>query len=57
MKDRGTTASAVYGLGFIGALIYYLQHATSLWLGIAGVVKAVIWPAILVYQTLSLFKL
>lgn len=39
----------VYGLGFIGALIYFLFHATSFWLGLLGILKAIVWPAMLVY--------
>lgn len=49
--------NAVYGLGFIGALIYFLQHATSLTVGILGILKALVWPAILVYKILELLKL
>ena len=41
---------AVYGLGFIGALIYFIQHATTFWIGALGVLKAVVWPAFLVYK-------
>jgi hypothetical protein len=43
------SASAVYGLGFIGAVIYYISVATSFWAGALGVLKAIVWPAFLVY--------
>ncbi|MFA5927239.1 MAG: hypothetical protein WCT32_04090 [Patescibacteria group bacterium] len=46
--------SAVYGLGFIGALVYYISTATSFGMGVLGVLKAIVWPAILVYQALEL---
>ncbi len=46
-------ASAVYGLGFIGAAIYYISHATSFWVGVLGFLKALIWPALLVYELLK----
>ena len=46
----GAPSSAVYGLGFIGALIYFLTHATTFWVGVLGVVKAIFWPAVLVYE-------
>jgi len=45
---------AVYGLGLIGALVYYIQHADSFWVGVVGVAKALIWPAMLVYKLLGL---
>ena len=44
---------AVYGFGFIGALIYFMQHSTTLWMGVVGVFKAMVWPAMLVYKLLG----
>ncbi len=45
-----------YGLGFVGALIYYIQHATSFFNGCLGFLKALVWPAILVYKLLEFLK-
>lgn len=47
--------SAVYGLGFVGAVVYFIQHATSFWMGVVGVLKALVWPAFIVYETLKYF--
>jgi hypothetical protein len=47
------TGGAFYGLGFIGAAVYYISTATSLWIGFVGFLKALVWPAFLVYE---LFK-
>jgi len=52
MSDRhggAAGAGAVYGLGFIGALIYFIQTAHSFWDGLYGVFQAFVWPAYLVY--------
>lgn len=46
---------AIYGLGFIGAAIYYIQAATGFWMGVLGVLKAIVWPAFLVYELLRWF--
>jgi hypothetical protein len=46
-------AGALYGLGFLGAVVYYLQVATSFWMGLLGIVKALFWPAFLVYEVLK----
>ena len=43
-------SSAVYGLGFIGAAVYFISHATGVWMGFIGFLKALVWPAFLVYQ-------
>jgi hypothetical protein len=50
-------SSAVYGLGFIGAAIYFISQAESLWPGVLGFLKALVWPAFLVYEALKYFSL
>jgi hypothetical protein len=47
------TSGAVYGLGLIGAAIYFIGHATTFWAGVLGFLKAVVWPVLLVYQALK----
>lgn len=54
MKGGG---EAVYGLGFIGALIYFLEHASTFGEGVLGVLKALVWPAFIVYKLLGFLKL
>ncbi len=46
---------ALYGLGFIGALVYYLSTATSFWMGVLGILKSIIWPVFFVYGGLKFF--
>ena len=46
-------AGAVYGLGFIGAAVYYISTATGFWIGVLGFLKAIVWPAFLVYEALK----
>ena len=45
--------SALYGLGLIGAAIYYISYATGFWSGVLGFLKALVWPAFLVYEALK----
>ena len=47
------SSNAVYGLGLIGAAIYYISTATSFWMGLLGFLKALVWPAFLVYEALK----
>lgn len=44
------TGSCIYFLGFVGAAIYYISIATGFWNGVWGVIKALVWPAILVFK-------
>lgn len=47
----------VYGLGIVGALFYFIQHATSFGDGLLGVLKAIVWPALVVFKLLGFLKL
>jgi hypothetical protein len=53
----GAAGGAVYGLGLIGALIYFIQSATSFWDGAYGVFQALVWPAYFVYEMFRFLKL
>lgn len=53
----GGAAGAVYGLGFIGALIYYIQGSQTFLEGVVGFLKALVWPAFLIYRVLQLLKM
>jgi hypothetical protein len=50
---REHSNNAVYGLGLIGALVYYIQQADGFWMGVVGIIKAILWPAFLVYELLK----
>ncbi|MFI5264724.1 MAG: hypothetical protein ACHQM6_09435 [Candidatus Kapaibacterium sp.] len=54
---NASISSGTYGLGLIGALVYYIQHATSFGDGVLGFLKALIWPAMLVYNLLEHLKM
>jgi hypothetical protein len=50
---RGGASEAVYGLGMIGAWIYYFGHAATFWIGVLGFLKGIVWPAILVFEAMQ----
>ncbi len=56
MKDQGMWGG-IYGMGFVGAVIYFIQHALSFWEGVFGFIKAVFWPATLMYKLLEYLKM
>lgn len=51
--NHNASAGAVYGLGLIGAAIYYISTACTFWLGVLGFLKAIVWPVFLVYEALK----
>ena len=50
---KGASSAPIYGLGFIGALVYYLGSATTFWMGVLSFFKAIVWPAMLVYEAMK----
>ena len=52
--NNNLTSGSIYGLAFIGAVI---QHASSFWEGVLGILKAAVWPAVLMYKLLEFLKL
>ena len=50
---RGGSSDAIYGMGLIGAWIYYISTATTFWMGVLGIFKGIFWPAFLVYEVLK----
>jgi hypothetical protein len=54
---HGCSNGAIYGLGFIGAVVYYISHATGFWMGVLGFLKALIWPVFVVHGLLKFMGL
>ncbi len=50
----GGASDTVYGLGVIGAWVYYFKRATTFREGVLGFLKGIVWPAFFVYELLKL---
>lgn len=49
-NNYGPSPSCVYGLGFVGAAVYFISNATGFWVGVLGFLKAMVWPAFFVFE-------
>ncbi len=49
------TAGALYFVGFIGSMVYWMQAATNFGAVITGFLKSMVWPAYIVYKLLESF--
>lgn len=57
-RYRGNADSGLlYILGVIGGAVYYLQQAETFWIGVLGLLKAFIWPAMLVYELFGFLEM
>jgi hypothetical protein len=54
MKMRRGGGSPVYFFGGIGAAVYYLHTTTGFGPSVVALLKAIVWPAFLVYHLLGL---
>lgn len=52
----GAMCGGIYGLVFLGAAVYFVQHAETFWMGVLGIIKAAIWPALIIYKILGLLQ-
>jgi hypothetical protein len=52
-NQNNHSGNVIYGLGFIGAAVFYISQAASFWPGVLGFLKAIVWPAFLVYDALK----
>ena len=50
-------SGGVYGMAFLGALVYYIRHAATFGAAVLGFLKAVFWPAVMMYKVLELLKM
>lgn len=53
VNSQGGSSGAVYGLGLIGAWVFYIGRAASLQEGVRGFFKGLVWPAFMVYDLLA----
>ena len=57
MGDGNTRAAAgggaIYGLGVIGAWVYFWQQADGFWEFVWAVVQGFFWPAFMVYEAFA----
>lgn len=55
-RHKSNTGNAIYGIGIMGAVFYYLQHPPvgEIFLTI---IKVLLWPAFVAYRLLETFGL
>lgn len=53
----GAPFGGIYLLTIIGAAVYFIQQADGFWEGVLGLLKALVWPAFVIYRALELLNL
>lgn len=57
VQNSTSSGGAFYGLGLIGALVYYISAADGFWEVILAVLQSFVWPAFLVYELMQLLDM
>lgn len=57
MRGKGGAGGGAYFAAFIGAIVYYMQNATSFGAVVLGILKAIVWPTMLVYHLMGFLKM
>ncbi len=55
MNSSHGTSGALYFVGFVGALVYWMQAAIGFGAVVTGILKALVWPAYIAYKLLESF--
>ena len=56
VKRAGGSGDAVYGMGMVGAWVYYIGRAGTWGERGVGFLKGLVWPAFLVYEALKFLE-
>jgi hypothetical protein len=55
---KGGGNGGIWLMGFIGALVYFLHfHSGTFWLVVLAFIKAIFWPAFVVYYGLHFMRI
>lgn len=55
-KHMIASSDTVYGIGMIGAWVYYFKNITTFKEGVIAFFKGFAWPAILVYELFTFLR-
>lgn len=51
--SHNNSGGGAYALGLIGSAVYYVQQSDGFWPIIGALLKAIVWPAFVVYDLLK----
>lgn len=51
--SRPGSGNALYGLGVLGAWVFFWQQANGFWEHVLAILEGVIWPAMMVFDAFT----
>jgi len=52
-EHKHAGSGGFYFLALIGAAVYYVQQVSGFWPTVLSILKAIVWPAFLIYEVFS----
>ncbi len=56
MANKGGAGGVALFIAFWGAVVYFVQNSVGFWGFILAILKAIVWPAIVLHKVLVLLK-
>jgi hypothetical protein len=53
----GMNGGSIYYLGMIGVAVYYIQQVSGFWPVVVAILKAIVWPAFLLFKVFSMLHM
>jgi hypothetical protein len=53
----GGAGGAIYFFGLIGVSVYYIQQVSGFWPIVLAILKAIVWPAFLLYKVFTMLHM
>lgn len=55
--NRGGMGGGTYFLAIIGVAVYYIQQVSGFWPIVLAILKAIVWPAFLLYKVFTMLHM
>ena len=55
-EHRNGAMGGVLGVAFVGAAVYFIQQSDTFGMGVLGLLKALVWPAMLIHKIFTTLK-
>lgn len=55
--NGGMNGGGIYCIGMIGVAVYYIQQVSGFWPVVVAILKAIVWPAFLLYKVFSMLHM
>jgi len=56
-SHNNTMGGGFYFIGMIGVAVYYIQQVHGFWPIVLAILKAIVWPAFLLYKVFTLLHM